>query len=141
MTNDYSELSSSGFTHTSIVLHLAAKVIVNNARALFKNNKIYAHIYSYREQDYEHLACDLFIKKDQHQTMPITICAAKKSFFDCWDEPDVIDMTEAVHLVGIITTALSATIICGLHRNEVNHAVLDQPLKGNETNGKMDLFT
>lgn len=141
LDNDFSYLPASGFTKTNTLLHEFASRVVAEAKSRFGDNKIKAGVWSYREQGREFLSCDLFsIDESIDICMPITICAEGEYCFDMNDEPDVIDMAEAVHLAGIITKALDAVVEIGRLCNEVNECVLEFPLKDNETNGHINLW-
>ncbi|EPT2759202.1 hypothetical protein ACVP6W_003485 [Vibrio cholerae] len=71
--------------------------------------------------------------------MPITISIADEVDFEVWDEPTVVDMTEAIHLSGLLISALNADVIVGRHDNETNESLLAAPLKKSQTNGCIDL--
>ena len=71
--------------------------------------------------------------------MPIIITAAKEYDFSVTDEPDVRNMTEALHLSGLIVSALNATIRVGLHKNETNESLFVKPFDKGQTNAPIDL--
>lgn len=66
--------------------------------------------------------------------------AAGRQMLDVPDEPEVFDMTEALHLAGMITQALDATVTVGRTGNEVNETVLPAPLPAGNTNGRINLW-
>lgn len=134
-----SELPSSGFTATMPQLHKAAKVIISNAKERFKGHNVNAHLWAYRHDGIEYLSCDLFVPNNIQLTMPLTICAGGTVDFECWDEPDVTDMAEAMHLSGLVISALNAQVIVGRHNNEINKDLLAVPLTPGQTNGAIDL--
>jgi hypothetical protein len=134
-----SRLDPSGFTETNKDLHVCAEKIVKRAKEIFKAEPVMAHVWSYRWGGYNMISCDLS-SLDQKISMPITISAVERQMLEYFDEPDVFDMAEALHIVGIVTQALDAKIKIGLGRNEVNPAVLSSPLKEGETNGRIYLW-
>jgi hypothetical protein len=140
MPNQHSSLPSSGFTHTNKDLHDCAKEVVMKARERFKSEKITAKVWSYREQGDECLSCDLHLEKDSNARISILITCAGEYDFDCWDEPYVHDMAEALHLAGLITRALHCDVIIGLGKNETNEEVLTKPLIPGETNNPINLW-
>lgn len=134
-----SRLEPSGFTETNKALHEFAGKLVKEAKEIFKLEPVMAKVWSYRYGGYSMISCDLF-SVGHKINMPITISAVNQQMLECQDEPDVFDMAEAIHLVGIITQALDAKISIGLGRNEVSPLVLESPLKENHTNGKINLW-
>lgn len=138
-TDTTSDLPPSGFTFTHPDLHAAAKEIITRARNNFGEEKVSAHLTSYRHCDYEHLSCDLFVPNKKNLVMPITIAAINESDFQYWDEPQVVDMTEAIHLSGLIISALNAEVSVGRHKNEINECLLATPLQKGETSGIINL--
>lgn len=137
---EVSKQPASGFTETNTELHKCAGAIVKHAKNF--TGQPTAYIWAYREQGREFLSCDICF--DNNKWIPITICAEGEYSFHysntICDEPDVSDMAEAIHLAGIITSALDAKIILGRHQNEVNHDVLQRPLESGETNGCINLW-
>ncbi|MCL6336287.1 hypothetical protein EXT65_21065 [Pectobacterium carotovorum subsp. carotovorum] len=134
-----SHLEPSGFTETNKELHDCAGKIVKKAKEKFKDEPVITKVWAYRFGGYNMISCDLFTQ-DRSVTMPVTISAVERQMLDDLDEPDVFDMAEAVHLVGLITQALDATVIVGLGRNEINPHVLAQPLGEGHTNGAINLW-
>ena len=131
-------LPASGFTFTRTELHAAAGAIVARAREKFGDSaEIQAGLWSYREQGCSFLSCDLSVGDNY---MPLTICAAGRYQLSYIDEPEVFDMAEAIHLAGIVITALGAKMTIGRQVNEVNPDVLQRPMKPDETNGRMNLW-
>lgn len=140
-----SNLPASGFTKTRSELHAWAKAVVDEARSIFGNDvAVDVGVWAYREQGREFLSADLHIKKQREPVFPITICAEGECYFPEITggaaEADVPDMVEAMHLVGIITRALGATVSIGRGENEVNTDVLAAPLGESHTNGPIDLW-
>ena len=139
-----SDLSASGFTRTRSDLHAWAKAVVEQARIFKDHSTVEAKVWAYREQGCEHLSADLYLKDRREPSFPITICADGGYYFPAIvggaAEADVPDMVEAMHLVGIITQALGATVSVGRGANEVNTDVLAAPLGENHTNGPIDLW-
>ncbi len=139
MSDDYSALGASGFTFTRTELYNTASKIIKHSRHHFEESKIRANLWAYREQGYEHISCELFSDDNTKKYLSITICAGGETDFDHWDELTVVDMTEALHLIGIVLTAINASISCGKVNNEINESILSKPLTNYETNGKIDL--
>lgn len=138
-----SDLPPSGFTMTQTELHNAAKQIVLKVREKFgrRPSLLEAHVWAYRFDGCSMLCCDLNVLGDVTKSMPITITASGQLELAHLDEPQVYDMTEALHLVGLITRALGARVVIGRGGNEVNPAVLQKPLKDAETNGPIELWS
>lgn len=138
-----SELPPSGFTMTQTELHNAAKQIVFKAREIFGRRPapLEARVWAYRIDGCSMLCCDLHQMGDVTKNMPITVTASGLLELSHPDEPQVYDMPEALHLVGLITRALGANVVIGRGANEVNSAVLQKPLKDGETNGPVELWS
>lgn len=134
-----SRLEPSGFTETNAALHACAGHIVAKAKASFAGAPVKAQLWAYRWHDCEVLSCDL-LSEDAANAIPVTITAAGRQMLDVPDEPEVFDMTEAVHLAGLIIQALDATVTVGRTANEVNEAVLPAPLPEGHTNGTINLW-
>ncbi|MGX9517243.1 hypothetical protein ACWX0P_00080 [Vibrio mediterranei] len=134
-----SELGPTGFTYTNDNLHAFAGQVVAKAKDMFQAHPIYCRLWAFRHDEYEMLSCDLFCDDDSLH-MPITITACQHQQLHHLDEPDVQDMTEALHLASLIICALEAQIEIGRHHNEINEHVLARPLKGKETNGDIYLW-
>lgn len=134
-----SHLDPSGFTKTNNELHDCAGKIVRYAKEKFKKERVIARVWAYRFEGCNMMACDLFTQ-DRSVTMPVTISAVERQMLDDLDEPEVFDIAEAIHLVGLITQALDAKVIVGLGRNETNHQVLALPLGEGHTNGAINLW-
>lgn len=134
-----SRLEPSGFTGTSAALHECAGRIVAKAKASFAGAPVRAQLWAYRWHDCEILSCDL-LSEDAANAIPVTITAAGRQMLDVPDEPEVFDMTEALHLAGLIIQALDATVTVGRTGNEVNEAVLSGPLPAGHTNGRINLW-
>lgn len=138
MIDNHSELSASGFNFTETETYKAAKLIAFNARQLLGDGKINSKLWSYREYNCEHLSCELFTM-DSDARCSITLCARKENDFEIWDELDVVDMAEALHLISIALASLDASLSFGNLNNETNIEILSRPLINPETNGKIDL--
>lgn len=135
-----SRLEPSGFTETSEALHACAGHIVAKAKAYFDGAPVKAEVWAYRWYDNcEIVSCDLWTEGSD-KAMPVTITATGQQRLDIHDEPDVFDMTEALHLAGMITQALGATVTVGRTVNEANQAVLPAPLPAGHTNGTINLW-
>lgn len=139
VNSSLSELPPSGFTFTNPALHQAAKFIIGKARELFGTTPVSVYLWAYRYDDDEHLSCDFFVPDNQNLTLPITISIADTADYEFWDEPTVVDMVEAIHLSGLLISALNAHVLVGRHKNETNESLLATPLKDGETNGCIDL--
>ncbi len=134
-----SALGPSGFTETNDGLHAFAGKVIAKAKETFQHKPIQCCLWGYRHDGYEMLSCDLF-SDDKSLCMPITITACHEQNLEDLSEPDVYDMVEALHLASLIIHGLDAHIKTGHHSNEVNKRLLARPLKGNETNGKINLW-
>lgn len=132
-------LPASGFTETTKEVHDWACAVVSAARQRL-SGPISAYVWAYRHGYTNILSCDLSDASDVW--FPITLSeAGKHSFHVSTQDVDTLvpDLVEAIHMVGIIVRALDATVSMGRYVNEVNAAVLAQPLKPGETNGPMAL--
>ncbi len=134
-----SALGPSGFTETNDELHAFAGKVVAKAKETFQQKPIQCCLWGFRHDGYEMLSCDLF-SDDKSLRMPITITAGHEQNLEDLNEPDVYDMVEALHLASLIIHGLDAHIKTGRHSNEINELLLARPLKGNETNGKINLW-
>ncbi|MCX8959095.1 hypothetical protein EHW65_18215 [Erwinia psidii] len=139
--NLVSHLPPSGFTRTSTALHTAAGGIVDAARRLFGDRQVRASVWAFRHDGCTMLSCDLFCDDDDSLNMPVTVTAEGEANFSVLDEPTVYDLTEALHLAGLIIRALGAKVVLGLGKNESNPAVLARPLAEGETNGPINLWS
>ncbi|ODM56017.1 hypothetical protein BC455_22735 [Vibrio harveyi] len=131
------ELNVDGMNYTRTSLHLAAQVVVNELRFRLGGGQVSVQIYPYRENEMEHIGC-MFYVDDQNVELSITITG--KASYISWDEMCVIDMAEGLHLLGIVTSSLSANVKLGLHEKEMNEQVLVEPLQGVHISGRMKLF-
>lgn len=136
----HSGLSKSG-TDTTSLLHIVAGKVVVKIREKLGVDNLKANVWPFREQGFEHLACDV---KNGVDIYSITICAAGKTSIQPVREKslelELFDMAEALHFAGIVTTALSSSIELGSQANEVNQELLSEPLGEGKTNGKLDLW-
>ena len=134
-----SDLNPTAFTFTDKEIHDCAGKIVKQAKEIFNAAPVTARVWSFRHDGYEMISCDL---SDQGETkwMPIVITATGEQMLEIIDEPEVFDMTEALHLAGLIVRAMDAKVIVGRGQNEINPEVLAKPLIGRETNGKINLW-
>lgn len=135
-----SDLPPSGFTDTSVELHRAAGQIVANARQRYGLTPLTASVWAFRYNDFIMLSCDLAAEGKHEPCMPVTITASGRLELSTLDEPDVFDMAEAVHLVGMITRALGAKVVIGRGANEVNPEVLAGLLQEGQTHGAINLW-
>lgn len=129
-----SDLSASGFTHTSEVSFNWCQIHITKARKLFDENKpIKAHLWSYRHADIEIISFDLY-QNDKVYTMTLQATGkyGDEQLFEDWSVPDLV---EALHIVGIFKSSLSLDIEIGRRGNEVNVQLLKTPLTGDQTNG------
>ena len=134
-----SALGPSGFTETNDELHAFAGKVVAEAKETLQKKPIQCRLWGFRHDGYEMLSFDLF-SDYKSQCMPITITACHEQNLEDLNEPDVYDMVEAWHLASLIIRGLDAHIKTGRHCNEVNERLLAHPLKGDETNGKINLW-
>lgn len=127
---------ASGFTETPAEIIEWAKSTVSIAKEIMTGKQISAHVWAYREQDCQLLAVDL-IDEEGHWyginfTTGVGYCLHPQ-------EPYVHDLTEALHMAGIVSASLGATVELGCRDNETNEAVLARPLLPGETNGNLAL--
>ena len=138
--NSISDLGVSGFTKTNNDLHIFAGKAVAKAKETFHNKPIHCSLWACRHDGYEMLSCDLF-SDDGALEMPMTILAENEQNLTFINEPCVHDMVEALHLASLIIGGLDPKIQIGRHSNETNESLLARPLKENETNGNINLWT
>lgn len=137
-----SDLDPSGGTRTNTALHECAGRIVAAVRNHFGDAPVNADVWSQRWYNGEEIiSCD-FWKDETDRPLPltVTITALGQQRLDITDEPDVFDMTEALHLAGLITQALNATVTVGRTDKEANEAVLSAPLPAGHTTGRINLW-
>ncbi|MCE7732363.1 hypothetical protein [Vibrio campbellii] len=134
-----SALGPSGFTETNDELHAFAGKVVAEVKETLQKKPIQCRLWGFRHDGYEMLSFDL-LSDDKSQCMPITITACHEQNLEDLNEPDVYDMVEAWHLASLIIRGLDAHIKTGHHCNEVNERLLAHPLKGDETNGKINMW-
>lgn len=137
-----SDLDPSGCTKTNTALHECAGRIVAEVRNHFGDAPVNADVWSQRWYNGDEIiSCD-FWKDENDKALPLTvsITALAQQRLDITDEPDVFDMTEALHLAGLITQALNATVTVGRTDKEANEAVLSAPLPAGHTNGRINLW-
>lgn len=133
-----SELNASGFTHTSTDLYEYLKHLVSDIKKKLPcESSIEAYLWSYRHSGYSVVSFDLM---EGEKYYPITITICNEPDYAHLDEPDFSDITEAMHMIGILSQSLDLKISAGRTGNEINEALLERPLSGKETNGKLKLL-
>ena len=140
-----SELGPAGFTYTHRKGHQwcmdQLKLIREKLGDDLKDSRIY--IWGYRFQEGENLSFDVISNRLQENGlqfgMSFTIqCIGEYSGLE-YQDVCVPDMTEALHLVGIMTRSLNLPVSFGLGRNEINPEVLETPLQEKQTSGNIKL--
>ncbi|TBW57388.1 hypothetical protein EZI54_06945 [Marinobacter halodurans] len=133
-------LSASGFTNTNVEHHQWAARVVAEARSVFGEAPIDAHIWAYREQGCDYLSCDL---SSSGTWLPVTICADGDTYFPDISggaaEADACDMPDALHIAGLIVRSLDARVTLGRGQNELNDEVVSPPRRPGQTSGPIDL--
>jgi hypothetical protein len=136
------DLPASGFTFTLPGVHQWAKEAVQAIRSKLDTGEISVRVWAYREQGHEWLACD-FINKDKDRESPenglsITFLIGYPHNFGA-EDLNVPDMSEALHMIGLVVTSLGAKVELGLSKNETNPSCTKTPWKPGQTNAPVDL--
>ncbi|HHV7521268.1 TPA: hypothetical protein ACUNF5_002751 [Burkholderia orbicola] len=129
-------LPASGFTETPNAVFEWADQVVSAARQTLCGSKPRIRLWAYRHQGCEYLAADIWDEHEASRFHPITFVIGDDSCFDM-HEPVVPDMSDALHMVGIVAEGLSANVEVGRRGNEVNEQVIARPLAPGETNEAM----
>lgn len=129
-------LPASGFTNTLNEVYDWAKMVVASARSRLSGSQLRVAVWAYREQGYEWLAVDFFDEADNDYLM--TFLIGDEHDFHA-DEPRVPDMTEALHMAGIVIEALGAKIELGRRCNEVNKYCTPEAWTETQTNAMLAL--
>ena len=132
-------LPASGLTYTPAEIHEWARHVASLARESLTGN-ITAHVSPYRHGDHEHLSCDL--QDEMSEYYPITLITGAAHDFSTspmGTDACVPDMSEAMHMAGMVIELLNARVSLGRYHNETNPEVLARPLKPGQTNGAMAL--
>lgn len=137
MNHKQCRLPASGFTHTLSEVHQWAGSVAGDIRNEL-SGPLQARMWAYRHGDSRYLVCDFYDGRDN--VYPLTLLATGQHDFHVGPsgtDASVPDMTEAIHMLGILARALDASVQIGLHENETNESVLSQPLQQGQTNGPM----
>lgn len=129
-------LSASGFTHTLDGVYDWAKVVVAAAKKKL-NGPITLTLWAYRHGGHEYLAADFYTKANESYCLSFVVHHPHD--FDL-EQPGVPDMTEALHMVGIVAEALEATIEIGCRQNETNKYCTPAPWQPGQTNARLVLI-
>ena len=106
-----SELDASGTTQSTQDIQKAVEKLAIMARDKFGNHQIKAHVWPYREQGSEMVSLDLYVDGiEEREWMPVIITAADCNDFSVVDEPDVVDVSEALHLVSLLSKKLDLEV-------------------------------
>ncbi|KZN63345.1 hypothetical protein [Pseudoalteromonas luteoviolacea] len=135
---DCSQLPPSGFTETNEISYEWCRFHVVEARKIFDSrSRIQAHLWSYRHDGTEVFSFDLH---QDGRCYPMTLQATGSYGDDLtqWDFT-VPDLTEALHIIGILKESLSLNVEIGRRSNEVNNRLLETPLF-NKTNGRLKVI-
>ena len=132
------DLPPSGFTRTITAAHEWAGTVAKAARQHL-SGAINVHLWAYRHGQHQTLSCDLF--DSSGGVYCVGLHAAGQYALHAANPQDaealVPDLVDATHIAGIIIRALEAEVTVGRYVNEVNEAVLAQPLGPGHTNGPM----
>lgn len=134
-------LPASGFTQTLNPVYDWASTVVAYLQTLANSQKVEAGLWAYREQFSEWLALDLTGGVNAHITFLI---GEPHNFHSDLDDGGVVavpDMTEALHMAGIICDAFNAKVDVGCRANEVNRYCTPGPWGPNQTNARLKVVT
>lgn len=135
--NNQCRLPASGFTETLNEVYEWAKNTVIKAKAAMPDGGITVVVWAYREQNSEWLSVDFYDEKDRDYCM--TFLIGEPHTFEM-SEPYVPDMTEALHMVGIVIEALGAKVKIGRRCNEVNkYCTPEEKWEEGQTNAHLSL--
>lgn len=139
MAMEFSDLPASGFTSTNPTSYAWCKYHVDQVKKKFGESAsgLNAHLWSYRHGDTQCLSFDIY-SDHEHYTMTLEAIGECDEYIESSDY-GVFDLAEALHIVGIIKEALNLEVEIGRRQNEVNTQLLEQPLVGTETNGRLKL--
>ena len=140
---DKCDLGSNGFTYTLDNAHKWCGIQVKKIREEFSNDlhNVKGYLYAYRHDGYEKLALDYSHKSDRKRWFPMSFNTGCKHDTD-YEGSDVCvpDMTEALHMAGIIIRSIGMPVEIGLFHNETNESLLAKPLTENQTIGHLRSF-
>ncbi len=119
----HSTLELSGRTNTATHVHQFAGTYVSAIKKHFNKSNLVAKLHPFRQGAVEGLKLTIHTDVSTNNPFEITIIAGINVLLP--DEQIVykIDMAEAFHFVGIITTALNAPIKAGSLKLETNKEV------------------
>jgi len=133
-------LPASGFTETLSPVYDWARAIVSDFKAKANGQRIHANLWAYREQNSEWLALDLFGGIDGD----LTFLIGEPHNYSL-DSPGTViqapDMTEAIHMAGIICDALDVDVRVGCRINEVNSYCTPDQWGPNQTNAPLKIVS
>lgn len=129
-------LPASGFTHTLNEVYDWANAVAKSAKAAMHHQPVKVSIWAYREQNAEWLSVDFYTDDQSDGDYIMTFLIGEPHSFDL-QQPTAPDMTEALHMAGILCDALDAHISLGRRNNEVNRYCTPDPWSPNQTNGKL----
>lgn len=129
-------LPESGFTVTLSDVYDWAKHHIDIVNKVFGSN-CDAHLWSYREQSSEWISFTVYNGKHIHD---ILFRIGLPHDFN-YSYPSVPDSCEALHMIGLITNALSINTQIGLNQNETNQYCTGQTKwKENQTNAQIQFI-
>lgn len=131
-------LPAGGFTETLTGVYDWAKAVVAKAKECLGEAPVKVLVWAYRHQSWELLAVDFHT--DDGRDYSMTFMIGDRHDFEL-SEPSVPDMTEALHMVGILCEALGATIQIGRRGNEVNPYCTPEQWQPGQTSGQLALAT
>lgn len=130
------DLRASGFTKTTNGVYDWAAAVVAKVKEKLPEGRLNAAVWAYREKGYEWLAVCFHCDDEDTNDLGFTI-GEDHSFHLV--EPGVPDMTEALHMVGILCEALGAKIQIGRRCNELNQYCTPGKWRPGQTNGQLVL--
>lgn len=134
---DVCRLPASGFTDTLNGVYDWATKVVAKVRSDLGVGPVRVSVWAYREQERQWLAADFHADDfGLARSYPMTFVVGETHDFDL-EEPNVPDMTEALHMVGILCEALGATIEIGRRCNEVNRYCTPEAWGPGQTNARL----
>lgn len=122
-----SYLSASGFTDSNNGIYDWAKTAMNAVKLRLTGSIINGCLWAYRHQDVEYIS--LSFEDETEKNYSFTITTGFPYELKSISEPIVPDMTEALHMAGIIIQALEANMLIGRGWNEVNRYCIPEPFK------------
>ncbi len=129
-------LPASGFTETLDRIYDWAKQVVSAAKAELHGADIRTLVWAYREQNCEWLSVGIYDENNFNYIITFLIGEPHNFDINC---PSVPDMTEALHMTGIVLDALGLVATIGRRGNEVNKYCTPETWKPAQTSATLVL--